>query len=45
VLSDVGTDGWQISRISALLLLLAHPHPERRLTLEEAAAIDALKET
>jgi len=45
VLSDVGTYGKQIGRISdALIVLLAHFHPKRALTSEEAAAIDALKD-
>jgi hypothetical protein len=45
VLSDVGTYGKQIGRISdALIVLLAHFHPKRALTPEETAAIDALKE-
>jgi hypothetical protein len=40
VLSDVGTDDWQIGRISdALILLLAHLHPETWLTPDETAAI------
>jgi hypothetical protein len=45
VLSDVGTYGKQIGRISdALIVLLAHFHPNAPLTHEETAAIDALKE-
>jgi hypothetical protein len=45
VLSDVGTYGKQIGRISdALMVLLAHFHPKRALTPEETAAIDALKD-
>lgn len=45
VLSDVGTYGRQIGRIGdALIVLLAHFHPQSALTREETAAIDALKE-
>jgi hypothetical protein len=45
VLSDVGTYGKQIGRIGdALIVLLAHFHPQTPLTQEETAAIDALKE-
>jgi hypothetical protein len=45
VLSDVGTYGKQIGRISdALIVLLAHFRPTQPLTPEEAAAIDALKD-
>jgi len=45
VLSDVGTYGKQIGRISdALIVLLAHFHPETALTPQETAAIDALKD-
>jgi hypothetical protein len=45
VLSDVGTYGKQIGRIGdALIVLLAHFHPQTPLTHEETAAIDALKE-
>jgi hypothetical protein len=45
VLSDVGSYGKQIGRIGdALIVLLAHFHPERPLTSEEANAIDALQE-
>jgi hypothetical protein len=45
VLSDVGTYGKQIGRIGdALIVLLAHFHPERPLTSEETAAVDALEE-
>jgi hypothetical protein len=46
VLSDVGTYGRQIGRIGdALIVLLAHFHPQTPLTQQqEAAAIDALKE-
>jgi hypothetical protein len=44
VLSDVGTDGNQIGRISdALIVLLAHFHPQSPLTREESTAIEALK--
>jgi hypothetical protein len=45
VLSDVGTYGKQIGRISeALIVLRAHFQPQSPLTPEESAAIDALKE-
>jgi hypothetical protein len=45
VLSDVGTYGKQIGRMAdALIVLLAHFHPERPLTSQESAAIDALKD-
>jgi hypothetical protein len=45
VLSDVGTYGKQIGRIGdALIVLLAHFHPETPLKPEETAAIDALKD-
>jgi hypothetical protein len=45
VLSDVGTYGKQIGRISdALIVLLAHFHPQSPLTPEEGAAIEALKQ-
>jgi uncharacterized protein YkwD len=45
VLSNVGTYGKQIGRTGdALIMLLAHFHPERPLTSQESAAIDALKE-
>src|SRR5882762_7998883 len=45
VLSDVGTYGRQIGRIGdALIVLLAHFHPQSPLTDEENAAIDALKD-
>jgi hypothetical protein len=45
VLSDVGTYGKQIGRIGdALIVLLAHFHPQTPLTAEEIAAIDALKQ-
>jgi hypothetical protein len=45
VLSDVGTDGKQIGRISdALIVLFAHFQPRLPLTPEASAAIDALKE-
>jgi hypothetical protein len=45
VLSDVGTYGRQIGRIGdALIVLLAHFHPETPLTSQETAAIDALKQ-
>jgi hypothetical protein len=45
VLSDVGTYGRQIGRIGdALIVLLAHFHPQSPLTSEETAAIAALKE-
>jgi len=45
VLSDVGTYGRQIGRIGdALIVLLAHFHPQTPLTSEETAALDALKE-
>jgi hypothetical protein len=44
VLSDVGTYGRQIGRIGdALIVLLAHFHPQSPLTSEERAAIAALK--
>jgi|SRR5450756_553884 len=44
VLSDVGTYGKQIGRIGdALIVLLAHFHPQTPLTPEETATIDALK--
>ncbi len=44
VLSDVGTYGKQIGRISdALIVLLAHFQPQTPLTPEETAAIDALR--
>jgi hypothetical protein len=44
ILSDVGTYGRQIGRIGdALLVLLAHFHPETPLTPDETAAINALK--
>jgi hypothetical protein len=44
VLSDVGTYGRQIGRIGdALIVLLAHFHPQSPLTPEETAAIAALK--
>jgi hypothetical protein len=44
VLSDVGSYGKQIGRIGdALLVLLAHFHPEAPLTPEETAAIDGLR--
>lgn len=45
VLSDVGTYGKQLGRIGdALIVLLAHFHPQKKLSKAEAAAIDALKE-
>jgi hypothetical protein len=45
VLSDVGTYGKQIGRISdALIVLLAHFLPATPLTPQETAAIDALRE-
>ena len=44
VLSDVGSYGRQIGRIGdALIVLLAHLHPQSPLTSEETAAIAALK--
>jgi hypothetical protein len=44
VLSDVGTYGKQIGRIGdALIVLLAHFHPQSPLTEKETAAVDALK--
>src|SRR5204862_3034784 len=44
VLSDVASYGKQLGRIEdALLVLLAHFHPERPLTADEDAAIAALK--
>ena len=43
VLSDVASYGKQLGRIEdALLVLLAHFHPERALTAEEENAITAL---
>ena len=45
VLSDVGSYGKQIGRIGdALIVLLAHFHPQQPLTHDETAAIDALRE-
>ena len=45
VLSDVGTYGRQIGRIGdALIVLLAHFHPQTPLTSDETAALDALKD-
>jgi len=45
VLSNVGTYGKQIGRISdALIVLFAHFQPQSPLTPEASAAIDALKE-
>src|SRR5947208_2953037 len=44
VLSDVASYGKQLGRIEdALLVLLAHFHPDRALTADEDAAIAALK--
>lgn len=44
VLSDVGSYGKQLGRIGdALLVLLAHFHPEEELTADEQKAIDDLK--
>jgi len=44
MLSDVGSYGRQIGRIGdALVVLLAHFHPQSPLTPEETAAIAALK--
>jgi hypothetical protein len=44
MLSDVGSYGRQIGRIGdALIVLLAHFHPQSPLTPEETAAIAALK--
>ena len=44
VISDVASYGKQLGRIEdALLVLLAHFRPERPLTAEEHAAIDALR--
>jgi hypothetical protein len=44
VLSDVASYGKQLGRIGdALAVLLAHFHPDRTLTANEAKAIDALK--
>ena len=45
VLADVGTYGKQLGRIGdALIVLLAHFHPRKPLTADEAKAIDALKD-
>lgn len=45
VLSDVGSYGRQLGRMGdALVVLLAHFKPEKPLSGEETAAIDALKE-
>lgn len=44
VLSDVGSYGKQLGRIGdALLVLLAHFHPDGDLTADEQNAIDELK--
>ena len=44
VLSDVATYGKQLGRIGdALIVLLAHFHPDKPLNTDETAAIDALK--
>ena len=44
VLSDVATYGKQLGRIGdALIVLLAHFHPDKSLTADETKAIDALK--
>ena len=44
VLSDIATYGKQLGRIGdALIVLLAHFHPDKPLTADETAAIDALK--
>jgi hypothetical protein len=44
VLSDVASYGKQLGRIEdALLVLLAHFHPERELTADEQKALDDLK--
>ena len=44
VLTDVGTYGKQLGRIGdALIVLLAHFHPDETLTAEENDAIKALK--
>src|SRR5260370_7190291 len=45
VLSDVASYGKQLGRIGdALIVLLAHFHPNAPLTTEETAAIDDLKD-
>ena len=45
VLSDVATYGKQLGRVSdALLVLLAHFHPQRTLSEDETKAIEALRE-
>ena len=44
VLSDIATYGKQLGRIGdALIVLLAHCHPHKPLTADEAKAIAALK--
>jgi len=44
VLSDVASYGKQLGRIEdALLVLLAHFHPERELTADEQKALSDLK--
>jgi hypothetical protein len=44
VLTDVGSYGKQLGRIEdALLVLLAHFHPERELTADEQQALSDLK--
>jgi hypothetical protein len=44
VLSDVASYGKQLGRIEdALLVLLAHFHPERELTVDEQKALSDLK--
>ena len=44
-LSDVASYGKQLGRIGdALIVLLEHFHPQKKLTAQEEAAIDALKD-
>ena len=45
VLSDVASYGKQLGRIGdALIVLLEHFHPQKKLTAQEEAAFDALKD-
>jgi hypothetical protein len=44
-LSDVGSYGKQLGRIGdALIVLIAHFHPDKPLSRQETSAIEALKE-